>query len=481
MKMTTARWQVVSLSSKLTAILLGLLANIVVLRILTPEEWGIISLALSVVGSVSVLHHLGIQSGLNREIAREDDNKVAATIIFSAIGMRLPVSIVIAFAIYAAAPYIAHTVYSQPELVLPLRLLGFFVIIDGFQDILSSAVGALRLFKRLFIFQVVLSCINVVALVAGVMYAGFIGFIYAKYVYAGASMLIFGIVLLRFLSGPTTSIRWTMVTSYIKGIISIGAAVFVQKIAFLYWQKIPTVVMGKIVAIGDIGLYGFVDYFTQRLTIFSDAATDVSVPVFMRSFTHDYPVFVREFVQNFWRVAGVTIVFLVLGTLFFEEFLIIAGLTKYQNTQLMFMVMGFGMLFVSLVNTVGVVFVAGNNRKPMIIAYMGMFAVTLALVVPLTQQFGVLGGAVAFTAGSLFGIVYYFLALWQVYKIQLLNQQYSVIAAPLVLLVFFSSGLFTRLSVTVIFTLAWLLIVYRSNSELFHKIFHKARIFLKRT
>lgn len=481
MKMTTARWQVVSLSSKLTAILLGLLANIVVLRILTPEEWGIISLALSVVGSVSVLHHLGIQSGLNREIARKDDNRVAATIILSAIGMRLPVSVVIAFAIYAAAPYIAHTVYAQPELVLPLRLLGFFVIIDGFQDILSSAVGALRLFKRLFIFQVVLSCINVVALIGGVMYAGFIGFIYAKYVYAVASMLVFGVVLFRFLSGPTKSIQWPMVKTYMQGIAGIGAAVFIQKIAFLYWQKIPTVVMGKIVTIGDIGLYGFVDYFTQRLTIFSDAATDVTVPVFIRSFTHNYEVFVREFVQNFWRVAGVTILFLVFGTLFFEEFLIIAGLTKYQNTQLLFMIMGFGMLFVSLINTIGVVFVAGNNRKPMVISYIGMFVVTLALVVPLTQKFGVLGGAVAFATGSLFGIVYYLLQLWRTYHIQLFDKTYILTASPVMLLLLLTTPIFMRVGVTGIFMAIWLFLLYRTNIEMFHKMFRKVRVFLKRS
>lgn len=474
MKMTTARWQIVSLISKLSAIIIGLLANIIVLRILSPEDWGIIGLALSIVGTVSVLHHLGIPAGLNREIAREKDPKNVPTIICSAIVMRFPVSVIIGTGVFIAAPFIANSIYQNEQLIFPLQLLGVFVVIDGVQDILSTSVGALKLFKGLFILQVLLSVINVCALVLGVYYAGFIGFIYAKFVYAGASAVLFGWLLVSYMNSQATfRVYREKVGSYIRNIAGIGGAAFIQKIAYLYWQKIPMVIMGKIVLIGDIGLYSFVDYFTQRLSIFADAATDVSVPVFMRSFSHDFQAFKKEFIENFWRVAGVTIVFLVLGSLYLQEFLLLTGLMKYTNAQGIFLIMSLAVLFASMLNTMGVVFVAGDKRRHMIFAYILMFLVTLILLVPSTYQWGVAGGAFALMSGSLVAFLYYAISLRKIFNISIWDQEYLYILLPLLLLPLFDTNLLIRVvSTGVVFTVYAYLLLHH-NKQFVDKVILK--------
>lgn len=84
----------------------------------------------------------------------------------------------------------------------------------------------------------------------------------------------------------------------------------------------------------------------------------------------------------------------------------------------------------------------------MIAAYAGMFVVTAFGVIPLTNMWGVLGGAVAFASGSLFGLVYYLIQLWRVYAIQLFTKKYEIVLIPLALLFFYSSDLLLRIFVS---------------------------------
>lgn len=473
--MSITKWQTISFISKISAILMGLVGNIIILRILSPEDWGIVGLATSVVGTVSVLQHLGLANGLNREIAREKDPHSVPTVILTALMIRLPVSLAIAVSLSLLAQYIAVQFYDNTLLIFPIQLLATLVLLEGVQDIFSSAVGALKLFRGLFIFQVVLAFVYLAANIMLVSNFGIHGYFYAKYVYMGAGFVIFGAVLVRHFYKQSVNlwaIRPDKIVGYIRGIIGIGLASFFQKIASIYWQKLPTLVMGTMFAPALIGVYNFADFFSQRLAIFADAASDVSLPMFLRTFHDDFEQFKKDFVNNFLRVGVITTLFAVAGGLFLPEFLQLTGLNKYEGVQSIFVVSALGMLASSLVHTVGVVFVAADARKHMVFSFVLIFLVTLVSIVPLAQALGVLGGALSYGLGALAGLVYTLTVIRRNYDIDVIERN-AYLFSPLLLLAIITMPLMVRVVCFAGFMLLYMVLIRKNNQEVYGLLMQK--------
>jgi PST family polysaccharide transporter len=477
--MSILKWQTISLISKISSILMGLVGTIIVLRVLSPSDWGVVGLATSIVGTVSVLQHLGLANGLNRAIAHEKNPPNIPTIIFTALIIRLPVSLVIALIMTLAAGYIATTFYQNNDLIFPIQLLATLVIIEGVQDIFSTSVGALKLFKGLFLFQVVLAMVYLAANIVGVTQFGLPGYFYAKYLYMGASFLVFGAVLTRHFYKQAVNvlaIKFSRIRYYIGQITGIGSASFIQKIILIYWQKLPTLVMGTMFSAALIGAYNFADFFSQRLTIFSDAASDVTLPVFLRSFEENFEQFRKDFINNFLRVGVITMLCMVATGLFIPEFLKITGLNKYQGVQSIFIVSAFGSLLYSLLNTIGVIFVAADARKHLITAFVFVFLTTFVCIYPLSNQWGVLGGALAYALGALSGFVYYFVALRRLYKITLIQIQHIYLFSPLLLLLFAPWPLITKVSMCLLALVLYVWLLKTHHREIYEMITRKLGI-----
>ena len=67
--MDLARTQFLSLFTKAVTTALGIAQSIIVIRILSPAEYGLVGLVMSVGGVIGVSQHLGIVDGAIREIA----------------------------------------------------------------------------------------------------------------------------------------------------------------------------------------------------------------------------------------------------------------------------------------------------------------------------------------------------------------------------------------------------------------------------
>lgn len=407
--MTTTQWQAVSLVSKILAISINLVANVIVFRILDPAEWGLVGLALSTVGSISVLHHLGIPAGITREIAKEKKPQNIPTVIASSLTLRLPVSVVLALGVYLFAPFISDTIYQNVDLVQFIRLLAVFIVIDGVQDIFSTSVGALKLFKGLFVFQVVLALANAAAMVFGVQTYGAVGYIYAKYVYMVVSLVVFGAVLVRHFMKQHVQfwhIHTVVIKGYIQGIWHIGSVAFLQKILHIYWQKLPVMALGVLLPIELVGIFSFAEFFFQKVSVVADAATDVSAPVFLQIFYKDKKAFVVALRKNFEKVFAATAGVLIIGTLVIADFQQLTGLTKYTDISWLFFWGGLAVSGMAIMSSVMVAFIAENMRKEMVTAYILLFFVTAVALYPAIQTFEVLGAAVAYAAGAISALVY---------------------------------------------------------------------------
>lgn len=116
------------------ASVVSLIVQIVMARLLAPEEFGMLAIMLVFVNVGNVI----VQSGLNTAIIQAPDvsEKDYSTVFW----MSLTVSLVLYAIIFFAAPSIA-TYYSLPYLISPLRVLVFVLIINAYNAIQEAVVA----------------------------------------------------------------------------------------------------------------------------------------------------------------------------------------------------------------------------------------------------------------------------------------------------------------------------------------------------
>lgn len=116
------------------ASVVSLIVQIVMARLLAPEEFGMLAIMLVFVNVGNVI----VQSGLNTAIIQAPDvsEKDYSTVFW----MSFTVSLVLYAIIFFAAPSIA-TYYSLPYLISPLRVLVFVLIINAYNAIQEAVVA----------------------------------------------------------------------------------------------------------------------------------------------------------------------------------------------------------------------------------------------------------------------------------------------------------------------------------------------------
>ena len=124
--------------------LLWFVIKILVVRNTTKVEFGLYSLALTVLSVISAVVLLGIPSGLSRFVSiylAEDRNEEANQMSQAGMQMLLPLGFVTFVVVYLGAGYIARQVFYTAALVVPLKIISVLI---PFSVAGGAASGVLR-------------------------------------------------------------------------------------------------------------------------------------------------------------------------------------------------------------------------------------------------------------------------------------------------------------------------------------------------
>lgn len=126
---------------------IGLIRSIVIARLLVPEDFGLLSMALTVIAGLSALTTIGLdQSIVSNEFADHNALKSHMNTVWSAELVR---SLVLTLLVIACA-YPLASFYGQPRLRVIIPFLSLSVLIQGFQNvglvILRKQMGFARVF-----------------------------------------------------------------------------------------------------------------------------------------------------------------------------------------------------------------------------------------------------------------------------------------------------------------------------------------------
>jgi O-antigen/teichoic acid export membrane protein len=262
---------------------LGLGASVLLVRNITPSEYGVYSLASVLVGVVAAIATLGLPDGATRYIAflraRNDSARIRG-VIFASLWLSVIASLVLFLAIFFTSGVISTRVFHNPELAMPLRILSATIPIS----VLTGALLAIyRGYDRVDVkvyFQDILRGVTFLVLLGMVVLFGwaFLGLIYA--VLASAAIALMALAAYAVKRFPLPSAQQGAAPSPMgKELLRFSVPLLVLTIGTLVVQNAGTLLLGYLKDPGAVALYNASMPLAQSITVPLIAMTFIYVPV----------------------------------------------------------------------------------------------------------------------------------------------------------------------------------------------------------
>jgi len=228
------------------------IVQIVLARLLLPEEYGIIAIVMVFI----LLANVFVQSGFNTALIQKKD---ADEVDFSSVlYLSLGVAGVLYVVIYFAAPFIANF-YRQPLLIPVLRVLSITLFIGAFNSIQNAFVARNMLFKKLFLSSLVASIISgVVGITAAYHNWG----VWALVAQQLTNQLMIAIIL-------WFTVKWRphLLFSFerVKVLFSYGSKLLASALIDTLYRDLRTLIIGKMYTPSMLGFYNRGRQFPQLI------------------------------------------------------------------------------------------------------------------------------------------------------------------------------------------------------------------------
>ncbi len=306
------KWQTVSFLSRFFAMAVGLVQSVIIARILTTAEYGLVGIVTAVSGVVGVIRHLGLVSATTRELANVDSDRQAAKIFFSSLLIRLLVSVPLSIGLFIFAE---RFTYGHPETLLPLRVFSIVLFLQSVEEICNAVLAGRQKFGALFSFQALTAVVSITLFIPLVMARGFLGYFWALLVHTIFSSTALGFLGMRALGWQISFPRREELKKISASLLHLGLAIYVGKVLYILWQKMGTLYLGATVSAEEVGVFSFAILYAMKLLVVSDAVTDVNLPAMTNHIRQSFNGFKEKFLSNFQKVyalmllAGVVAVF----------------------------------------------------------------------------------------------------------------------------------------------------------------------------
>ena len=234
--------------------LVSLVVQIVLTRLLAPEEFGTITLITAFVTILQVFVDSGFGTAL---IQKKDSDDVDFSSVFY---FNVAVCLLIYFLLYISSPLIA-SYYERPELCVLTRALGLVIIISGVRNIQQAYIARHMLFKRYFFVTL-----------GGTVSGAVIGIIMAYRGYGVWALVaqtlsnnIVSVIILWF------TVKWRPKAVFslerLKGLFSFGWKLLVSSLLDTVFQQLRTLVIGKKYNDDDLAYFNKGNYVPNTIVL----------------------------------------------------------------------------------------------------------------------------------------------------------------------------------------------------------------------
>lgn len=289
------------LAERIGAQAVTLLINIILARLLMPEDYSVVS----VVNVFFAFCNVFIVGGFNTALIQKkdaDERDYASVIIVS-----VAISVVLYAALFVAAPWISG-LYDKPLLTPVFRVMGITLVIDAVKAVLYAYVSNQLQFRKFFYATL---CGTVTSAVIGVAMA-MTGF--GPWALVAQKMVssVADTVVLMITSKFRVKLRLSM--QRIRSLFSYGWKIFVATIISTIYDQCNPLIIGLRFSTVDLSFYSKGQSFPQALNSSLDGAlTSVLFPVMAK--VQDDTRAVLSYTRKFMRTASYVIFPVMVGFL----------------------------------------------------------------------------------------------------------------------------------------------------------------------
>lgn len=244
-------------------------------RLLGSEAFGVLALALSVEGLATSLAGLGLPVTVQHFLSgagKKDSHLIyGSACLLAAIG-----GLVGATVLYVFAPHLASTVFSDPELVAPLRILGIAVFLAVPYNLGKSVLQAQEKVKEYGILEVVRAAFKLLLVIAlAALSETVVGAAWAIPVSFGAGLVVAVRYLRRLDLQPVIAsirVQSSRVLRYSLPLVVVGFSYFMA-------QQADRLMLGIFASSSDVGVYTVVSTLALATTVVHKSLITVFMPV----------------------------------------------------------------------------------------------------------------------------------------------------------------------------------------------------------
>jgi O-antigen/teichoic acid export membrane protein len=360
--------------------LIGVLSVAVLARILTPADFGVVAMALVVVGLLDTLAYAGVDLAIIRSSSASPEYLNAAWTI------QLIQASIVAGLLLVLAPFAADY-YSEARVATVIRWLALRAFIEGFQNIGIVAFQKDLDFAKEFRFHVYSRLLNLIfAIVAALILRNYLALVVGML--SGAAIT----VLLSYLMHPY---RPRLSIEKLKALRSFSNWLLVSRLGTFLSGGADQFIAGGIVGATAIGSYNVA---SQLATMPSG---ELVMPLRRALFPNlsklqDDPVEFRRLVQQTFSSLAIVCIPLSFGLVMTADEIIriILGPRWYSSVDLLKWLAVYG-AFAGLVSILEVpMWVMGRLRQSALQSWLG-FVVLVPLIVISVHEYGIVGAAVS--------------------------------------------------------------------------------------
>ena len=282
-----------------------LIVSVVLARILTPNDFGTVSIVMVFITIMQVF----VDSGLGAALIQKKD---ADDLDFSSVFyFNFVVCLILYVGMFMAAPYIAGF-YNDSSLIAIVRVISLTIVISGVKGIQQSYVSRNMLFKRFFF-----------ATIGGTIFSAFLGIGMA---YAGCG--VWSIVAQQLSNAAIdTLILWITVKwrpkrmfswSRLKELLSYGWKLLASSLLDTIYNNLRNLIIGKIYTSADLAYYNQGDKFPKVIVTNVNTSID-SVLLPSMAGEQDHSERVKSMTRRAIKTSTFIMAPLMMGLLFCAE------------------------------------------------------------------------------------------------------------------------------------------------------------------
>jgi stage V sporulation protein B len=421
--------QFLGITTKIILILISVIQGMIVIRLLSISEYGLVGIVLAVSSIVGVYQHLGLGIGTLREVASVKGNDAVSRVFSTSFFARLSITLPIAFILFLLADKIAINIYHRPEIIFGIKITAFVILANGIQEIGFNVLNGIQKFKSVFLLQILNSILNLMLVVGFIYFWNYNGYFVGNLIATIIFCILFIIFTYLAIGKKLIFPKKGEFIEIFKSIFTIGLFIYLGKIFFGLFNQSGILIFGYFASNDEVGYLRFAITYGSYILAFSNAVNHINITIMTKKFMQDKDTYKRDFIGNFNTFFYATFFVITLMILFSSEIIEVLAGKPYLVIQPIVVISVFAFFIHMLFEILcGSVYISSKDLRGYLISYVILAAISaLSIYLFVALGLGKVGVLLGMFLGTFATFLFSVFRIWKMLRMWVFNRYAIVI------------------------------------------------------